>query len=102
MKKFVWEAMSENGAVSIKRCILVWVMILFMAELVVNAIGKQRVLDATLQTQLFELLCGSFAAVVGINIFNGYKDIKIRQSDNNASVGAASPPPPPADTTIIK
>lgn len=99
MKKFIWEAMSENCSVSIKRCILVWAMILFMAELVVNAIGKQRVLDPTLQTQLFELLCGSLAAVVGVNIFNGIKDIKIKQSDNNATVGAASPTP---DTTIVK
>lgn len=93
MKNFIWQAMSESGSVSIKRCILVWALILFTLELVVNAVGKQRVLDPTLQTQLFELLCGSLATVVGINIFNGYKDIKLRQSDNNAQVGAASPPP---------
>lgn len=92
MKKFLWEAMSENGTISIKRCVLVWSILLFTLELVVNAVGKQRVLDATLQTQLFELMCGSLATVVGINIFNGYKDIKIRQSDNNATIGSSSPP----------
>jgi len=96
MKRFIWEAMSENASISIKRCILVWSMILFTAELVVNAIGKQRVLDPTLQTQLFELVCGALAAVVGVNIYNGYKDIKIKQSDNNATAGASTPPVPDA------
>lgn len=99
MKKFIWEAMSESGSISIKRCVLVWALILFTLELVVNGMGKQRVLDTTLQTQLFELVCGSLAAVLGMNIYNGYKDIKIKQSDNNATVGAASPP---AETTIVK
>lgn len=102
MKKFIWEAMSENTSISIKRCVLVWALVLFTAELIVNAIGKQRVLDPTLQTQLFELVCGSLAAVLGINILNGIKDIKIKQSDNNAIVGAASPPPAAPDTNIVK
>lgn len=99
MKRFIWEAMSENASISIKRCVLVWSLLLFTLELIVNAVGKQRVLDPTLQTQLFELLCGSLGAVVGINIYNGYKDIKLRQSDNNATVGPPSPPPvaPPAN-----
>lgn len=100
MKRFIWEAMSENCSISIKRCVLVWALFLFTLELTVNAIGKQRVLDATLQTQLFELVCGSLAAVLGINILNGIKDIKIKQSDNNAAVGAPSPPPPPPDTIV--
>jgi hypothetical protein len=99
MIKFLREAMSENGAASIKRCILVWALTLFTAELVVNAIGKQRVLDPELRTQLFEFLCISLGAVVGVTVYNGWKDIKITQSNNNASVGAASPP---ADTTTVK
>lgn len=94
--------MSETGIISIKRCVLVWALVLFTLELMVDAIGKQRVLDPTLQTQLFELVCGSLAAVLGMNFYNGYKDIKIKQSDNNATVGSASPPPPPPDTTIVK
>jgi hypothetical protein len=102
MKKFIWQAMSESGSPSIKRCVLVWSLVLFTAELVVNAIGKQRVLDQTLQTQLFELVCGSLAAVLGINVLNGIKDIKIKQSDNNAAVGAPSPPPAAPDTTIVE
>jgi hypothetical protein len=92
MKRFIWEAMSESASISIKRCVLVWALALFTAELIVNAIGKQRVLDPTLQTQLFELVCGSLAAVVGVNIYNGYKDIKIKQSDNSAAAGASTPP----------
>jgi hypothetical protein len=93
MKRFIWEAMSEDGSISIKRCILVWALLLFTLELIVNAVGKQRVLDPTLQTQLFELLCGSLGTVVGIKIYNGYKDIKLRQSDNNATARPSSPPP---------
>lgn len=92
MKRFIWEAMSESASISIKRCVLVWALFLFTAELVVNAIGKQRVLDATLQTQLFELVCGSLAAVVGVNIYNGYKDIKLKQADANQAVGSSTPP----------
>lgn len=101
MKRFIWEAMSESGSVSFKRCFAAWFVFLFTLELVVNAIGKQRVLAETLSTQLFEGLAGSFAAVTGVGLYNYYKELKIRQSDNNASVGAASPPPPP-DTTIVK
>src|SRR5690349_14208865 len=95
MKKFIREAMSENGTISIKRCVLVWALVLFTAELVVNGIGKQRVLEPELRSQLFEFMCITLGAVVGINVFNGYKDIKIVQSNNNAQVGASSPPPAP-------
>lgn len=94
--------MSENNSISYKRCFATWVLFLFTLELVVNAIGKQRVLAETLSTQLFEVLVGSFAAVTGVGIYNAYKEIKIRQSDNNAAVGASSPPPPPPDTTTVK
>lgn len=93
MKKFLKEALSERGEPSVKRLALAWSLLLFSAELIVNAVGKQRVLDGTLQSQLYELVLVCLGAVLGINVLNGIKDIKFKQSDNNASVGAVSPPP---------
>lgn len=98
MLKFLKQALSERGEPSIKRLTLAWALILFTAELIVNACGKQRVLDATLQSQLYELILISLGAVLGINVLNGIKDIKFKQSDNNKSVGSPSPTP---DTTVI-
>jgi phosphotransferase system glucose/maltose/N-acetylglucosamine-specific IIC component len=98
MRQFLKQAMSERGEPSIKRLTLAWFIFLFTLELLVNAIGKQRVLAETLQTQLFELLCGVFAAVVGVNIYNGWKDIKFKQADANQAVGASTPP---TDTTTV-
>lgn len=93
MKQFIKDAMSENGTASFKRLFLLWMTFLFTGELVVNAIGKQRVLDPTLQTQLFEAMCGAFVAVTGVNIYNAWKEIKIKQADANKAVGSPTPPP---------
>ncbi len=93
MRKFIKEALSERGEPSIKRLALVGSLILFAAELAVNACGKQRVLDPTLQSQLFELVLVCIGAVLGVNVLNGIKDIKIKQSDNNKAVGEPSPTP---------
>jgi hypothetical protein len=98
MKQFIKQALSERGEPSIKRLALAWSLILFTAELVVNAVGKQRVLDGTLQSQLYELVLVCLGAVLGINVLNGIKDIKFRQSDNNKAVGEPSPTP---STTIV-
>lgn len=65
----------------------------FLTECLVNAVGKQRVLDPVLQTQLFEGWIISTGAILGITVVNAVKDLKIRQSDNNKAVGEASPPP---------
>jgi hypothetical protein len=90
---FLKEALSERGEASAKRVVLFWLLILFTAELVVNAIGKQRVLDQTLQSQLFDALTGAFLAVTGVGIYNSYKDIKFKQADSNKAVGSSTPPP---------
>jgi hypothetical protein len=94
---FLKEALSERGEASAKRLVLFWLLILFTAELIVNAIGKQRVLDTTLQEQLFDALTGAFLAVTGVGLYNSYKDIKFKQADSNKAVGAPTPPP---DTVI--
>jgi hypothetical protein len=99
MKQFVKEALSERGEPSMKRLVLLWFVFLFTAELVVNAVGKQRVLDAMLQTQLFEALAGAFLAVTGVGLYNSYKDIKFKQADSNKAVGASTPPP---DTIVTE
>jgi hypothetical protein len=98
MRQFFKDALSERGEPSMKRLVLLWLLILFTAEVVVNAVGKQRVLDQVLQNQLFEALSGAFLAVTGVGIFNGYKDIKMKQADANKAVGSPTPPP---DTTIV-
>lgn len=85
--------MSENGQPSMKRLVLAWLVMLFSSELVVNAVGKQRVLDAVLQNQLFEAMSGAFLAVFGTGLYGIYKDIKGKQADANKAVGASTPPP---------
>jgi len=99
MKQFVKDALSERGEPSMKRLVLLWILILFTCELIVNAVGKQRVLDQVLQEQLFEALSGAFLAVTGAGIFNGYKDIKMKQADANKAVGSPTPPP---DTIVTE
>jgi hypothetical protein len=93
MKQFIKESLSERGEPSMKRLVLLWFVMLFTGELVVNAVGKQRVLDAMLQNQLFEAMAGAFLAVTGVGLYNSYKDIKFKQADSNKAVGAPTPPP---------
>lgn len=97
MKQFIKDALSERGEPSMKRLVLLWFVALFTAELTVNAVGKQRVLDPTLQTQLFEAMAGAFMAVFGVGLYNSYKDIKFKQADSNKAVGAPTSPP---DTVV--
>jgi hypothetical protein len=101
MRKFITYmggVLSENGQFSYKRFAALWFMGLFTWEIITNGIGKQRVLDTTLQTQLFELVVISLGAVGVVNIFDMFKQVKLKQVDANASVGSPTPPP---ETTIV-
>jgi hypothetical protein len=80
------EAMSENGEGSFKRFLAATMTWAFLFECITNAIGKQRVLDGVLQTQLFEGWIISVGAVVGVTVVQAVKDLKMRQSDNAKDV----------------
>lgn len=101
MLKFLKEALCERGEPSFKRLSATALLIIFAVMLFINLFTGKAPAEF-LQNQLFELILVALGSVLGVNILNGIKDIKIKQSDNNAAVGAPSPPPPPPDTTIVK
>lgn len=94
---FLREALSEGGTASIKRVTLAILLLAFLAECVYN-ICTGKMLENTLRDQLYYAFISVLAAILGINVLNGIKDIKIEQSKNNAAVGSPSPTP---DTTVI-
>jgi hypothetical protein len=97
---FVKDALSENGTPSIKRVTLIILLFAFLAECLYNIITG-KVLSSVLTDQLYYAMIACLGVIFRINILQGEKDVKITQSNNNASVGAASPPPPPPDTTTV-
>lgn len=99
MRQFIKDAMSESGVPSIKRVTLVILLFSFLAECTYNALTG-KVLSSVLTDQLFLAMISCLGVIFGVNIAQSIKEVKITQSSNNASVGAASPPP--ADTTIVK
>jgi hypothetical protein len=97
---FLKEAFSEAGTPSIKRLTLAVLLAAFLTECFVD-VGWGKLMSDTLRDQLYYAFLATLGAILGMNILNGIKDIKIAQSNNNAAVGAPSPPPAAADTTIV-
>jgi len=98
MIQFLKSTLSERGEPSFKRAAATGLLIVFACELGINLFtGKAP--EQSLQNQLFELILVAFGSVLSVNIGNVIKDIKAKQSDNNAKVGEPSPQP---DTTIVK
>lgn len=94
---FLKEAFSEAGEPSIKRLTLAVLLVAFLTELFLDiCIGKHA--SDTLRDQLYYSFLATLTAILGMNVLNKIADIKIAQSNNNASVGAPSPAP---DTTIV-
>lgn len=94
---FLKAAFSEAGEPSIKRLTLAVLLLAFLTELFLDiCIGKHA--SDTLRDQLYYSFLATLGAILGMNILNGVKDIKIAQSNNNAAVGAPSPAP---DTTTV-
>ena len=98
MIQFIKSTLSERGEPSIKRVTLVVLLIVFIISFFINVMSGRAPAEY-LQNQLFELMLVCIGTVFGVNLLNGIKDIKFKQSDNNAKVGEPSPQP---DTTIVK
>ena len=94
---FLKEALSEGGTASIKRITLMILLAAFLSECVAN-IGWGKLLSDVLRDQLYYAFLTTLGTIIGVSVLNGIKDIKIAQSNNNASVGAPSPAP---DTTVV-
>ena len=93
MIQFIKQTLSERGEPSIKRVVLIVLLVVFIVSLFINLLTGKAPAEY-LQNQLFELILVALGAVFGINILNGIKDIKFKQSDNNARVGEPTPPAP--------
>lgn len=97
MIPFIRSVLSENGTPSVKRVTLVILLFAFLGECAIN-LAWGRLLADTLRDQMYYAMISCLGVIFGINILQGVKDIKIAQSQNNASVGQPSPIP---DTTIV-
>jgi hypothetical protein len=98
MKNFIRLMLSESGEPSSKRFAFFVVLFLFVFVVVYNMItGKSP--SPSLSEQVFEafLVLSGLVSVSGITNMMG--NVKIKQAEANASVGAPSPTP---DTTIVK
>jgi len=89
MKAFIKEVLSENGSASSKRVAFFILLFAFLAQLAVDLVWG-KLLSDTLRDQLYYAMLTTLGAVVGVTVFNGFKDMKIAQSSNNG--GAANPP----------
>lgn len=98
MIKFIRDAMSESGTPSIKRVVFIILLIAFLGECCVN-IFTGKMLNDTLCQQLYLSFVSCLAAIVGVSVLNGIKDIKITQSQNNKEIGSPSPTPDPTIVT---
>ena len=98
MKNFIKLMLSENGMPSSKRVAFFVILILFVYEVGYNMVtGKAP--SNSLSEQVFEALLVMSGLVSISGITNMVGNVKIKQAESNASVGAPSPTP---DTTVIK
>jgi hypothetical protein len=99
MKKFIISAMSEpDGTGSIKRVVFLVLIILFCVIFMYCHITKTNPFEILLNDlRTFIIYMGGL--IFGGNVVNAVKEIKVTQSNNNATVGEATPP---ADTTSTK
>lgn len=97
--QFWRDVVSEEGRASSKRIAFFVLLTVWIAAFIVNLItGKSP--SQVFMDQAFYMLTLLLASIIGSNVLNTVKDVKFKQSDNNAKVGAPSPPPTP-DTTIV-
>lgn len=95
MKSFIKDALSENGTASAKRIAFFILLFAFLVECSINMIWA-KILDSTLRDQLYYAMLTTLGSIIGVTLINSYKEVKIAQSNNNATVGASSPPEPDA------
>lgn len=88
MKAFIKEVLSENGSASSKRVAFFILLFAFLAQLAVDLVWG-KLLSDTLRDQLYYAMLTTLGAVVGVTVFNGFKDMKMAQSGNT------TPPNPP-------
>ena len=102
MKDFIKSVLSESGIPSSKRVAFFGLLLVFIMTIIVNLLWG-KTLEATLGTQLYYMLNALLISIITANVIGAVKDIKIIQSNNNATVGAPSPTPAPdvTETTNI-
>jgi len=99
MKNFIYLVLSESGMPSSKRVCFFITLFLFVFEVIYNMIsGKSP--STEISNQLFELLLVLSGLVSISGITNTIGNVKIKQAESNASVGA--PSPTPDVTTVVK
>jgi hypothetical protein len=96
-KTFLSQMLSSGmtGEPSSKRTVLVWFVLLFSATVIVNLHDKQKVLESTLQAQLFYLVIASMAVVFGEPFMKFMAEWKGQKTTSTTTTVA------PSDSTVV-
>lgn len=92
MLKFIKDALSESGTASSKRIAFFILLFAFLVECGVN-LAWNKLLSDTLRDQLYYAMLTALGTIFGANVMEQVKNIKVTQSQNNASIGSPSPTP---------